>query len=304
MSYDINTNKFLGIKVVDSVKTYPYDNECAINDLEDGSTNIFVKLDEKYSKILDANKPLLADSRFSQLDQMTAQSFMEINGRSCNGPTGTFIRSILLAAGIKEDNFYKTNLISDILVDVEFLPHKFTPLVFMSKDFDEDQNCAVVEVNNKILAELIRGLVHAGELNVQDPKKTQGCYVIPCMRKALENLLEMYESTVNAKESSSYEGRDKIYALEKWMRRLISKYGLYLGIDINFEVLSSFYGDLIRDGGMERNIPYIVFDDIYYIEDWEDPRVACPEKLAEAKKFILEEGSPIEWELFSPQFGG
>ena len=62
--------------------------------------------------------------------------------------------------------------------------------------------------------------------------------------------------------------------------------------------------DLIRDGGMERNIPYIVFDDIYYIEDWEDPRVVCPEKLAEAKKFILEEGSPIEWELFSPQFGG
>jgi hypothetical protein len=302
MSYDINAYQFLGIKVIDSVNSLEYDRKVDINS---DDPNIFVKLDKKYAKLLDSNKSLLSDSKFSELDNMTVQGFMDINSRSADGPTGTFIRSLLIASGIRHESFYKTDLVLGMLFDVEFLPQKFTPVLYKSSDSEpEVQNCGIVEVNNKFLAELIRGLADSGDLNVQDPRKSSGTYIIPCFRKALENLLKMHESAVKAKESASYEGMNKIYAFEKWMNRLINNLSCNWGYDCKFDVVSSFYGDLFREGGMERNIPYIVFDELYSIESWEDPREVCPENLAEAKSLILAEDSPIEWQLFSPQFGG
>lgn len=308
MSYDINEYKFLGAQIQDVIDSIEPNWVIDLSGYDD--SGIFINADKKIIA-LDAVAKMFSKSwQCSGIDQMFSDGWAEKTSKSSEGPSALFARTILQSAGIKDEKFYSGHhsLLDPFLFSVQFLPAAITPI-----QFNGVEASGLVEVKKSFLVDIVRCFAANDEMTVFDsPNRNSDfdeCHgvFIPCLKKALMDLLEKHQSIVSGKQILSDDERQKAYALESHMQDLLSKYICANGCEFSVEVVSSLYGDVHESGGMEAGIPYVVFESMQSVDDdnWTDPRTENPDAVTEAKNLLLVgEVSSCEWQVFEPKFGG
>jgi hypothetical protein len=271
-----------------------------------GKEGIYVSIDKNFVTLADGVENFSKNWACPSVDRMVSGGYLDIDGRSCEGPSALFCRTLLMASGIKDSTFYAgwEDIIYPLVFDIRIFPFDIIPLEINGKVCE----FGLVQVENTFLINLIKCFTKKSHLTILTP--SQDCNApdpvkVTCLKTALQNLLKIH-SNLNENDTNADANRNQIYSLEAWMQYFLDKYLESQGCYCDIRVASTYYGNVHKLGGMEPEVPYVVFGHLQrYDEDgWDDPRTSNAETVMQARNCLLGETSPEDWVKFTPQFGG
>jgi hypothetical protein len=302
MSYDITNYAMLAISLPEFLETIDQGIE-----LEFDTDREFLLLDETFDDLIKANIPdSFKDSKYLTSKDIAESGYEEYRGHrgggySHKGPRAVCAATIVAAAGIKDPVFFDDNLwlISTFANDTYVLP-KVLMKHLVSKEKMKCESLFGMK-NGAPIAKIAIGLSKIKKINfVSGEKDEKYTFTIPCIKAALEDLLKAHQEL----EATNYYDH-RYYGLEYWIEILVDTYIRKFDIDANLGVVSTHYGVVHDHGGMEGDVPYVVYGDLEsYDEDgWNNPREEDPEAFDDTAFAILGD-SGKEFRVFTPQFGG
>lgn len=301
MSYEINNYCFLGIQVGDIVN-----NLNLSIPIDAFSNGIFVVIDKKYEAFAQGNKEFSTNWECSSIDRMITEGYLDIYCPSSDGPIALFCRNLLMAAGIKESYYYSgwNNIIDSLLMDVKILPFNVIPIEINGMAL----KYGLVHIENSFLINLIKCFAENMQLTITSPLKDRNGMnpiIFPCIKTALHNLLRIH-SSLNESGLNVDTCRHKAYSIEAWMHFLLDTFLESKGCYCDIRVASTYYGIVHKLGGMDPEVPYVIFGCLerYDENGWSDPRKSEAEIVTQAKDYLLGENSSGDWVKLTPQFGG
>lgn len=308
MSYDITNYAFLGYPVKDFLEKI---SETDVPILED---KIYLVLDDKFEKAMECLPEDLRTRNDSNIDFIVKIGPSEIhNPPKQDGPTSKIVTAILSASGISNellgDVDFRSELVESLHRELFVLP---TDLIEYRYAGDELPGYGAVEIGeNPLMQTLVKGLANLGRLTVlEGVTQDEDWNEVPNLsihnfKSTLEGLVEKRasEDLVSVLLNQFIKPRETfVEELDEWTW------------DVG--VVSTRYGDVHSLGGMESRELYLTISDFApqvlgdfggfaYDEDgWEDPRETNPEMVEKMKEILFGEGSDVEFQVYTPQFGG
>ena len=302
MSYEINNYCFLGIPVIDIVNELPPSIE--VNICESG---ICVLIDKKFAALAYGVKNFSMNCVYPTLDQMVSEGYFDVPHGSDGGPNALFCRSLLMAAGITDCKFFKgwNNLLSSLVSDLKFLPVDVVHIEVNGKPCES----GLVHVENRFLIDLAKCFAESSELSILSPDTydvKRDIVNVKCIKNTLNILLKLH-SDLKDKCADTRSHWKQVDSLELWMHYFLDLYlkskGCYCDIQVR---TTKYYGNVHKLGGMEPNVPYVIFEDVQKYDEngWTDPREVDSETVMKARNYLLGETSTRNWVKYTPQFGG
>jgi len=302
MSYDITNYAMLAISLPEFLETI----DVGIT-LEFDSDREFLLLDEKFNNLIELTIPeSFNNSEYLTSSKIVESGYSEYRGNrggsySYKGPRAICAASMLAAAGIKDPVFFDDELalVSKLAEEIYVMPKILMKHLISEKNISCESLLGMKR--RTPLSQIALGLSEIEKVNlVHGENQGNYTFTIPCIKTALQDILKVHQEL---ETTNNFDSR--FYGLEYWIEVLVDIYIRKLDIDADLGVVSTHYSDVHDYGGMEANIPYIVYGDLEsYDEDgWNNPRDEDPEAFDETAKAILGD-SGKEFRLFTPQFGG
>lgn len=295
MSYDIMNYAFLALPADKVCESLEYGVEVPL--VGDG---VVVVIDEKFSALTHGFIETFAkDWECSSLEKIVDRSFLETRSFGPTGPRNLFTRLMLMSAGITDPVFYKDDfmLMLHFSFGVRFLPVGLVPVTRGSSPCE----FGLVHTNNDVLSSLIKALASDNKLTIIDVSNESfsdepRLLKASCLKTALEGLLAMHAESTGDWDADNIQG---------CMQTLLDKYLESKECYCDIDVTSTLHRNCHDSGGLDDGV-YVVYGNCSpYDEDgWTDPREEDPDTLAEARTHLLGDNSKLDWEKFTPKFGG
>jgi len=298
MSYDINNYAFLGVPLATFIENLP---EEAMVYLEPDET--LVLLDEKFESALGKLPEKIREWECCNLEKLISEGPKEIMSRSYTGPTTCINLALMAAAGVSPEvitkfhEFGEEGKVDLMPCDIDVLPSAFCRVVHKR----EGELRGAVKVEG-LLGDLAKVCLNCIETSETDDDYNDVPLLSFNLSEALKNLMDHLED-----------------GCDMWVEQLCAKLiRLYLKpheeyVDEEDQwtwdigVTSTRYGDVHNSGGMETGELYIAVEgemQSYDEEGWDDPRKSYPVTLAKMKEMLFGPDSTIEFEKYTPKFGG
>lgn len=291
MSYEVSNAAFLGIPVRDVAEAIIPATEVSLWD--DG---VYVLADDKFAELSKSAATFANDWSCPSMEVMTKSGFVESGGSAdLTGPRAFVARLLLTAAGIVSTEFYGqwSGLPGDLVFTIRIFPTALKGVSVKGKPTSH----TLIYLENGVLAHLAKGLAKQQRLNTFTTEQVK----VECLKMVLNELLDMRKSANQETERNVAQG------IEGWMSVFIGKYLESRECPWNVvQIGSTACGDVIEDGGMEENTPYVIYGGMqwYDEEGWDDPREDDLEGVELVRDVLLGEDNTTDWGKFTPQFGG
>lgn len=301
MSYGTTNYAMLAIPVPDIIEALPRGISFQLQ--KDG---VFVMLDKKFARLCKTNLPeTFKHSKYASTKQIAADGFLEARGVSLTGPTCAFTGVIASAAGICDPTFFKEefglpiNLKEGTSDETIIFPGTIVKFIINGSAI----NGTFMRIRfGTVLCSLVMALGSQKKLSVASSYDDGFSMKIACLKTALMRLYEGH------KTKAEIQGYDVAYGYEYWMNFLIAAFmeSRKFTDTYRIEVLSTYYGDPIDCGGMEKGVPYLSIGGLQAYDEngWDDPRKSEPDMVKKVKILLLGGKSKKNFAKFTPQFGG
>ena len=301
MSYETTNYAVLAIPVSDIIEALPRGISFQLQ--KDG---VFVMLDKKFARLCKTNLPgIFKHSKHASTKQIAADGFLEARGVSFTGPTCAFTGVIASAAGISDPTYFKEefhlpiNLKEGASDETIIYPGTIVEFIINGSAV---KNAFIRIRFGAVLYSLVMALRSQKKLSVISSCDDGFSMKIACLKTALIRLYEGH------KRKAEIQGYEVAYGYEYWMHFLIAAFleSRKFTDTHRIEVLSTYYGDPIDCGGMEKGEPYLSIGGLQAYDEngWDDPRKSKPDLVKEIKKLLLGGKTKKNFAKYTPEFGG
>ena len=297
MSYSIENYAMRAVSIPDFIDSLKSGISVPIN-----KSGIYVILDDKFRKLCELHMPQsFRESECGSAELIEENGFRETTSFSFKGPSCAFTAVIASACGLSDSSFYSSpdgyiaRLPVNMKGDMQIFPSN---MIAISLNGKQIKGALVYCPEHSVLHCLVCFLSSQNLLSVVSRDDTKFS-LIPCLKTSLKLLLKSHHYSLG-------KDNNTIYAYEYWMRFLIDAFLESRECYQTIEVLSSNFGSVIDYGGMRENVPYISIGSIssYDENGWDDPADSEPEVVSKIRTALFGKKSKIEFEKFTPQFGG
>jgi hypothetical protein len=268
---------------------------------------LLVAIDDKFSALTHGFlETFSADWKCSSLQQMVENGFLESRSWNQTGPRSLFTRLLLMSAGITDAVFYKDEFspVYQLANEVRVLPIGLVPMAVTVGEEDEKTGemtwvttpceTGLVHISNDTLENFAQALASQGKITVYPRHSTT--VQVTCLKTALGKLLAMHAASADDWHADSIQG-----SLHILLDKFLESKECYCDIDVT----STLHRSCHDSGGMGDGV-YVVYGHCspYDENGWTDPREEDAEILAEARNHLLGGSDDLDWEKFTPKFGG